>query len=75
MVSAMAHDNDASTDTKTGTRSHIIPLNYQLNMKNAMVPLIAMSASYDRKQVIAMHVPTTNMPLKCHIYQLLYVHI
>ena len=63
----MAQDTDASTDTSTGTKSHIIHLNNQLYMTNAMVSLRAISASCDRKHFIAMYVPKFNMPLKCYI--------
>ena len=37
----------------TGTKSHAIPLNNYLNMKNAMVSLIGSSASFGSKHAIA----------------------
>ena len=75
MASSMVLDTDASNGTNTVTISHIIPLNNHLNMTNAMVSWMAPSASCDRKHVTAMYIPKYNIPLKCHIYQLLHVHI
>ena len=40
MTSSMAKDTGASTGTTTWTKSHIIPLNNDLNMTNAMVSLM-----------------------------------
>ena len=64
----MAHYTDVRTGTSTGTNSHIIPI----------MPLMTASASCDRKHVIVMYVPKTNVPLKCthpaHIH-LVHMHI
>ena len=68
MALSMVHDTHASTSTSTGTKSHIIPLTNHLNKRNVMVWLMGTSASHDRKHAIAMYMPKTNMPLKCHIY-------
>ena len=63
MTSSMAHD----TDTSTGTKTHTIPLNNHFHRTNAVVSLVAPCASCDRRHVIAMYMPRTNMLLKCHI--------
>ena len=67
MAFSMANDTDASTNTRTGIKSHIIPLKYHLNKRNPMLSLIAPSGSYNRKHVITMYIQKTNMPLQCHI--------
>ena len=46
MVMTVAHGNDASTGTHTCTKGDVIPLYNHLNMTNAMVSLIALSASH-----------------------------
>ena len=51
-MSSMANETDARTCTSTGTKSHIITLNNYLNITNAMVSLMAPSASFDGKHVI-----------------------
>ena len=65
-MAPMTHDTDASTGTSTGIKSYKILLNNHLNMTNAMVTLMALSASCDRKCFIAMHVQKI-MSIKCHI--------
>ena len=68
MSLSMAHDTDATINTSTGTeKSWIISLYYHLNMPNAKVSLLAPSETCDRKQVIAMYVPKSNLSFKCHI--------
>ena len=64
---SMAHDTDASTSISTCTKNHIVLLNNHLNIKNAMVSLLTLSASCDKKHVIAMYVQKPTMPLKCYI--------
>ena len=56
MVPSIANDTDASTSASTGTKSYVTPLNNHLNMTNAMVSLMAPSASCDRKDAIAMFI-------------------
>ena len=63
---SMVDDTDASSSTRTGTKSYITSLNNHLNITNTMVSLMVPSAPCDRKLVIAMYVLNTNMPLKCH---------
>ena len=41
---------------------HIIPINNYLNMTNALVSLMAPSASCAKNHTIAMYMPKTNMP-------------
>ena len=53
MSSSMADDTDVCTGTSTDTKSHKIPLHNYLNMTNAMVSLMALSASYVGKHGIA----------------------
>ena len=64
---SMAHDTDTRTTASTGTKSHIITLNNHLNNINAILSLIAPSASCDRKHVIVMNVPKANRAVKSHI--------
>ena len=47
----MTHDTDVRPGTTTGIKA-IIPLNNHLNMTNAMMQLMALSASCDRKHAI-----------------------
>ena len=78
MALQMAHDTDARTSIRTGTNGQIMPLNIHLNITNAMVSMMASSASCDKKHATAMYMLKTNMSLKCyisHIYQLVHVHI
>ena len=65
---------NSAADIKHWYQNHIIRLNNHFNMMNAVVSLMAPSASRNTKHVIAMYVPKTNMPLKCHIHQLAHVH-
>ena len=44
IVSSIAHGTHASNSTSTSTKGHIVPLNNHLNIKNAIVSLIAPSA-------------------------------
>ena len=67
MALSVVHDADVCTGTSTVTRSHIIPVNKHLNIRNAVVLLMVPLASCDRKHVIATYMPKTNMPLKYHI--------
>ena len=61
MTSSMAHDTDASTDIK----SNKIPLNNHLNMTNAMLSFMALSATCDWQHL---HVcAKTNKTPKYHI--------
>ena len=43
---SMAHGTYANTGTRTSTKGHIIPLNNPLNITNAMVWMMAPSASH-----------------------------
>ena len=43
---SMAHGTDVSTGTTTSTKGHTIPLNNHLNITNAILSLMAPSASY-----------------------------
>ena len=64
MTLSVAHGIDASTGTSTNTKGHIIPLNNHLNITNAMVSLMAPSASCWSNQICpsnATHKP--NMPI------------
>ena len=62
----MAHDNDASTDTSTSTKSHVKPPNnHQHDKCNTVID--DTPESCDRRHIIAIHVPKTNMLLKCYI--------
>ena len=59
-------------------KSHIIPLNNHLNKIYTMVSLMVPSVSCEKKHVIAMYVPKTNMPLQSHINhtcQSVHVHL
>ena len=53
------------TDATTGTKNHVIPLNNYLNMMNAMMSLMAPSASYDRKNCIC-YISCTDIPTHRH---------
>ena len=73
-MSTMVYDTCISTGTTTYTKSHIIPLNNQQNMRNAMVSLMATYASGDRP-CMCQKQNAHQMPHICHTCQLFHVHI
>ena len=62
MASSIEHDTNTRAGTPLTPESHIIPLNNHLNMTDAKVSLMVLSASCDRKHIIKMYVPKINMP-------------
>ena len=67
MIQSVAHDTDDSIGTNTAIKSHTIPLNNHLNMINEIVSWTEPSASCEKKHLISMYVPKTDMPLKCQL--------
>ena len=57
MALSMAHDTDASTSISSWHKKSLILPNNHPHMTNAMVPLMVLSATCDRKHVIARYVP------------------
>ena len=48
VTSSVAHDTDAKSATSTGTKSHMLQLDNDLNITNAVMSFMAPSASYNR---------------------------
>ena len=65
LVASMAHKHWCCNWYLHWHQIHIIPINNHLNMANAKVSLIVPSASYDRKHVIAIYLPKTNICFNC----------